>query len=74
MNMLTFKVILIFNFLFIWQCYAATPCQTVGDCNITCGSTGTPICKNNTCYCQRCDLYPPDSSIVDDESSFISKT
>lgn len=60
-------------FLYFLIGYAAIPCQTVADCNINCGSKGTPICKNNTCFCNRCDLYPPDDLIVDDESSFISK-
>ncbi|KAM3264151.1 hypothetical protein P3L10_001145 [Capsicum annuum] len=70
MNMLSFELILLFAFLLFSKGYApsVTPCEQTINCNINCGDKGTPICANNTCWCQRCDLYPPDD--VEDESNF----
>ncbi|KAG5592324.1 hypothetical protein H5410_042838 [Solanum commersonii] len=51
---------------------SVTPCQTTGDCHFNCSNDGTPICAHNTCYCQRCNLYPPLVS-YDEEPKFITK-
>ncbi|KAH0645572.1 hypothetical protein KY290_034354 [Solanum tuberosum] len=75
--MLSFKLTLLFTFLLLSKGYApsVTPCQTTVNCNIKCRDNETPICANNTCFCQRCNLFPPLDflSSHDEDQSFVNQ-
>uniref|UniRef100_A0A3Q7IM37 Uncharacterized protein n=1 Tax=Solanum lycopersicum TaxID=4081 RepID=A0A3Q7IM37_SOLLC len=70
MNMISFKLTLVFTLLLLSRGYApsVTPCKETVNCNIRCRDNETPICAHGTCYCQRCNLFPPPDFLSSDQS------